>query len=516
MSPGRASRSVQLFSRRASGNTGSRGSGYLLADGFVLTARHVLAPAEWGPPPDPLDLIARPVSESQFEPAQLVWPATAQELADQEDCDIALVRLTNVPEALRADATQLGFGGVEDGEALFGPLVSVYCVGFPNFMGMGTSAGGRPRFDTYQMNGEVAPFTGEASKTLAIDWNKQRTRITQGKREDELDWYGFSGSGLLTFNRRLIGVVVTENKDQRFDFRAARIDPLLLRPDFVEALKGKATITGAADTTEAPLIEDLVHLLDRDDQEGDFVRAHRRASPPASSDEAAPGARPLLCLVPGAAEFRHLPDELLARFARETLPSRFDWPSRIAPRRLTWPSPYREPSESIADLRDTLWEALSRTGAAPEKPEIFRKVWQDIGQPRLYYSDLTQYPLTGATARVLGDWADFWSQLAPADRRPPTHLLLLGAASLPEARDWCAMASSAVTTLVTTLTELKMCTPLHLKSWFDEQVGIRLPPAHAGFLKRIRGQLEKDFKETFFLHDFKARVKDLTEGGFHV
>jgi hypothetical protein len=435
-----------------------------------------------------------------------------------QDIDVALVRLTNVPENLRSDETQLGFGSAADGEDLYGPQVDVYAVGFPNFMEMETESG-PPLFDTYQMDGTVAPFTGERSGTLAIDWSKQRASVdAQGRRVGELNWDGFSGSGLRTHNRRLIGVVITENKDQRFDFRAARIDPLLSRQDFLDALRGKAAVTGAADTAEAPLIKDLVYLLDREDQEGDLISAHRRACPPAIGSGAAPPAHPLLCLMPGAAEYRHLPDELLERFSRETLPLRLKWPSRTAARRLAWPSPYREPAEAIAELRGALWAALSEDGDAPDDPEKFRSVWQDLGRPRLYYSDLTQYPMTGATARVLGDWAAFWSQLSPMDRRPPTHLLLLGATTVPEAKDWSSQASSSAVAVVTTLTELKMCTPLHLKSWIDEHLEGRLGVAYAGFLKRVKSQLEVEdqFQKAFFLLQLKARVKDLTEGDFHV
>jgi hypothetical protein len=228
---------VQVFSTSPlDSKKGSRGSGYLLANGLVLTARHVLAPAEWGALPDPLEIIARPVSECKFQTARLVWPVNPEDLANKTT-DVALIQLANVPDHLRSAEILIGLDDTGDGRK-----IQVYAAGFPNFMEIPTSIG-PPQFDTFQMYGTVAPFTGEASGTLAIDWSKQKASLdVKGRQIGALDWRGFSGAALFARARRLIGVVIKENQDQRFDFRAARLDKLQNCDDFLAALNiGSAT-----------------------------------------------------------------------------------------------------------------------------------------------------------------------------------------------------------------------------------------------------------------------------------
>ena len=210
-----------------SNSKGSRGSGYLLAGGLILTARHVVMP-EGSEPPTVIKV--RPLGIADLvdglQPADLVWPDLAQ-LANQHAPDAALLRLQALPKGLPEALKALPHFGRTDDTGGCGTPVSA--IGFPAFA---EKAG--ERYDTEEISGIV--FLG--TKLVAGRYEIAEMTVRDKKLEQERDWYGMSGAALLS-GGRVIGVLIARrHNDQRYDFSAVRIDALLTIPGFRDAISG--------------------------------------------------------------------------------------------------------------------------------------------------------------------------------------------------------------------------------------------------------------------------------------
>ena len=412
-----------------------------------------------------------------------------------------------MPEAHKGALPLLGLEDDGGGDQYF--AMPVFAVGFPRFKSIRSPQGQQDRRDSHQISGMVKPYSGLVSQSFEIDNLQFGSEREQRPAVASSNWVGFSGAPLIA-NRRVIGVVITALDNGRFDFRAARLTPLLERPDFLELVTNAATVTIGAANAEAPRIEGLVCLLDRDDQEGDFVELYKRCCRTPSRNDASSPVQPMICLLPGAAEYLHEPEDLADRLALKTLPdlawpagtTRFEW--------LDWPAAHLDPQIALSRLRASLWNRLCGEGDVPDQAQGFRELWKDGSRPRLFKSDLTQRPLNSTTAQVLTGWSGFLAHIAPQDRRPLTHLMMVGA-TLAQAREWRVQAAVSPDVIIDELTELERCTPIHLRSWLNDRLPARVSPSHTRILERLQDNLPKEYGEPFYVSPLKNRVRELVK-----
>lgn len=520
MSSIRESRVVEIYSK----GPNSYGTGYLLGGGIILTARHVLVPGGPETVPAKLDIAVRTVgmTRRREEPVQatLVWPPGKENLSNHAP-DIALIRMAGkkgqVPE--RPPALHL-VGQAEGADTRFVPELRVYAVGFPLFATM--PEGGR---DTNQITGVVQPGAGLVTDTLEISKLEFGRDCNNRAIDASADWKGFSGAALFAHGAfpnasdalpQLIGVVVTHQRHFRYDFGAVRIDTLLEDNDAAEHLNAALGRSGRAEAPRSPLVHKLVCLVDRADQEREFVESYRRATP-APDGVVSPTpqtAQPVISLLPGAGFAGHAAEEMVERLKARTLPEWLRWPAAclgVAP--LYWPAA-RSAEEAVRRLREDLWNRLAGKGSAPVDPAAYAQLLKDGTRPRLFVSDLLRRPLDEANAGVLALWSEFWAGLIPDDRRVPVHLLLLDA-NEDRAEAWHAMASHTQGVLLGRLPELDACLHMDLDAWLAGELPSRVPSAHQGFLSRLETQLRKDYPDRFFLRDLKTRVQELVNEEFN-
>jgi hypothetical protein len=129
--------------------TGIVGSGYVLGDGLVLTAGHVVDHTEDGP------CDVRPLGTHKWLGAERVWRG--------KHCDAALLR---IPDSYRGDDAAGRFGQVGQNER-----VACRALGFPFAQ---AQEGGDVR-DTEDLAGEIAPLTGHETGLLSR-WTKAAVR----------------------------------------------------------------------------------------------------------------------------------------------------------------------------------------------------------------------------------------------------------------------------------------------------------------------------------------------------
>jgi hypothetical protein len=513
----REERFTEIYSSRRPGDAtnGSYGSGFLLGGGLILTALHVVVPASWGGVPAKLEISARPLGagkrNTNWLAADLVWPAQAALAEDQPD--IALLRLRDpIPEASRGALPPLGLQDDGAGEQEF--ATNVIAVGFPRFKSIKGLRGEVGRRDSHQISGVVQPYSALVSESFEIHNLQFGTEREQRPADAASDWVGFSGAPLIA-NRSVIGVVVTALDKGRFDFRAARLKPLLDRADFLEVVSNAATVTSETAKVEVPPVERLVCLLDRDNQEDDFIDMHKRCCPAPTGTNGVPTAvRPLICLLPGAAEYQHEPEDVTDRLALKTLPE-LAWPEGMTKFEwIDWPAAHLESQIALARLRGSLWNRLCGGRDAPEQAQAFRDLWRDGSRARLFKSDLTQRPLNANTAQVLTQWCAFLAQIAPQDHRPLAHLMMIGA-TLAQAREWRALAAIPPRVIIDELTPLDRCTPIHLRTWLAERLPPKLSPAQTRVLERLRDKLPSEYEKPFYVSPLKNRVRELVKEGVH-
>jgi hypothetical protein len=120
----------------------------------------------------------------------------------------------------------------------------VNATGFPAF-----AKGDDGRRDTEQISGVV--FLGTTLVAGRYQISDMTVRDRQ-KLNEELDWHGISGAGLLA-NGRVIGVLIArKTPNQRYDFSAVRIEALLAIPEFMTAIRGNAVLVGEKSRLSLP------------------------------------------------------------------------------------------------------------------------------------------------------------------------------------------------------------------------------------------------------------------------
>lgn len=167
--------------------SGSIGSGFIIGDGRVLTAKHVIQPAHF----EAAAWKVRPVGAADWTDAEV--------LATADGADIALLHID--PDLIELPAWA--------GTALLGKLSSsepaeVRTVGFPRANKDTTEAEVTTRHPE-DVRGELRPATGALGANVAIHISGS----TPNHPDDTILWAGMSGAAVFA-GRHIIGVIATE------------------------------------------------------------------------------------------------------------------------------------------------------------------------------------------------------------------------------------------------------------------------------------------------------------------
>ncbi|SAL85251.1 hypothetical protein AWB68_07614 [Caballeronia choica] len=521
MSQTRDGRVVEIYS---SAGKGSYGSGYLLGDGIVLTARHVLVPSDFSSVPHNFEISVRTVDMTRRDEAPqlatLIWPTVGARL-NPHTPDIAVIRLNKIDGRYKRSPALRLVGNADTADVPFASEIRVFATGYPKHTEPADKQGAAKRRDTHQISGIVQPGTGQITDTLQIlqpDFG--RTRDNE-PLDTASDWKGFSGAALFARDLlpardalpQLIGVVTAFNNGlDRYKFRAVRIDCLLEDSDLARILHNALGRSENTERPQPPPVHKLICLLDRKDQEKEFIAVCREASlsqvGEGDSRTISQPVRPIILLLPGAGNDGHAPMELVERLKRFTLPRTLNKPRMcLAAPALWWPSLVGRSTEQVlAELRNELWNLLGCKGTGPIEPTEYIKLWKSGTRPRIFVSDLLNRPLDHDSALVLSAWSKFWAAMVPEDRFVPIHLLLLDA-TRERAREWLAYEPRIQGVVIGELPELAACRNVDLENWLDEEIPSRVAPMHRRFIEELDITLRKEYIGQFFLRDFKTSVR---------
>lgn len=402
------SRIVELYSAPSGREKGGFGSGYLLSDGLILTAAHVLGAGT---------VEARPLDGERWIPVSTVWRNAV--------LDVALVE-----GALRADTAAPRFGMLDGNERL-----AWEAVGFPK-VSRRLDGEGAER-DTLEVWGTIAPRSMGKSvfdrANLAGDSTPPAT--------EEL-WRGMSGAGVFAMapdgERALIGVAVAA--PDKLNAKALDYAPLteivaaegfpLDRFDPAEV--GFTTVgrgrSGFGANFRYELAGELYHVDHRPQIESAMQAVERCLDPTLS--------QPIIAFATGV-EADEI--ELLAqRFENDFLPSairqgatRTNARMQVRTYDLDWPATARDLHEAGRRLRFSLLRRLSVRGDRSAgdfvteetiMDEVLDRLRRDRG-PSAFYTVIRSADFGEAGVEVLTDWLSFWDGLAA--RRPTAPLLYL-------------------------------------------------------------------------------------------
>jgi len=224
-----------VFAPVCADGRGRKGAGYLLGDGLVLTARHVITGAI-----GPCDV--RPLGRTGWTTTSVLWPG-------DEDGDGALLRV----DGPVGDVDRIGLGRLVGNDR-----PACEAIGFP-WAQLERRGGGSVRKSEHLV-GEVDRFSGQepgvASWSLTIH---ARGSVPKSRTDGGSPWEGMSGAGLVC-SGLLVGVVTID--PARFDadrLRAVPLTRLVALPAFAEALHDARGDTVVLDAVEAQGVLERAH-----------------------------------------------------------------------------------------------------------------------------------------------------------------------------------------------------------------------------------------------------------------
>ena len=208
------------------------GSGYLIADGLILTAAHVLVP----PGQDPFDQVADVEAagpDGGWEPASVVW-------ADAER-DVAVLACPS----LRAEG-HIRWGGLAGPDPL-----NWGAVGFP-----AASAARDGQRQAEHAYGRTSPISERAAGTLALTIESRNA----SQRGSGSAWAGLSGAAVFCGDH-LAGVITADTGAYDQSLTARRAEDFCHDPAFTHALGRTPVLEQVTGTPREPGLADLRSTL---------------------------------------------------------------------------------------------------------------------------------------------------------------------------------------------------------------------------------------------------------------
>ncbi|MGW2255944.1 peptidoglycan-binding protein [Kitasatospora sp. NPDC001660] len=187
----RGERAAEVIVRRADGGE-ERGSGYLVRDGVLLTAAHVVSRAA--------GIQARFEADRAGE-----WTARAQVLWSDPRADVALLALDQGGGGPGRRVRPARFGAVRETDS----GLRSSALGFPLFK-LRDDPGGVTRYrDSCHARGEIAPLADRRERTLEL-------RVQEPERDPDplhSPWEGMSGAAVWAHGR-IVGVVTLHRREE--------------------------------------------------------------------------------------------------------------------------------------------------------------------------------------------------------------------------------------------------------------------------------------------------------------
>ncbi|MFD8708554.1 peptidoglycan-binding protein [Kitasatospora sp. NPDC059648] len=189
----RAERAAEVIVCRAVGGE-DRGSGYLVRDGTVLTAEHVVRRA--------VDIRVRFEADRPAE-----WTARAHVLWSDARCDVALLALERDGAGPGRRVRPTRFGAVRETDT----DLRSSALGFPLFKLRDDPGGATSYRDSCHARGRIAPLADRRERTLELrvqepEWPPER-RCSP--------WEGMSGAAVWAHGR-IVGVVTMHRREEGF------------------------------------------------------------------------------------------------------------------------------------------------------------------------------------------------------------------------------------------------------------------------------------------------------------
>lgn len=393
-------RVVEIYASQAAER--SYGSGYLIAAGLVLTARHVVAPA-----------LASGADRGTCE-LRLIGDVAAGRL-DWREFDIAwedaaldLALLRARPASGASDACT----GPDPAPALVSmallPRTEVQpacrAIGFPRVL----------RQDERNQTQEVSGVVLTGSMLAARLW---QVAITTGVApRDDADWKGVSGAALFCADQ-LVGVITdAESRFRQGVLVAQPIDPLADDAGFMQALgltrdaafEPYRGVRHAALSDPKPwaALGRLIYLVDRKIPVAELKTAVVRTL-------TAPTApRTFACAVPGNVEHEHI--DLIELFRRQTWPALFAGrPGFDAILTMDWATQAISVAHGLQLLRSQVHEMLGILDAGPR--DSARRIAGALNgnvTPRAFCWEIRESAFTPLQRELLIAWLAEWGEVA--------------------------------------------------------------------------------------------------------
>lgn len=365
----------------------SYGSGYLIAPGLVLTARHVVAPALDGGACEVRqlgDFLQGRTGWCAFEPC---WSEPA--------LDLALLRQVPGSAAYAAGPSQL-----ERLARLQRSDQSPQCValGFPRVMRHAD------RNDTQEVKGIVQTM----SMMQAGLW---QVAVTGAAPKNDLDWKGISGSALFCTGR-LVGVIKqTETCFRDGVLVAQPIEAVFEQPGFLQALGVRRetafeTFDPRHDPKPWQALLRLVYLVDRQ------IPVDELQTAVVDVLEATDAPRAFICAVPGEPEHEH--GDLIELFREETMPALFPGkPGFDSIVNIDWPRTAESVQQGLLTLRAQMHTTLGIKGAnAQDSARRIAGALNGNDKPRAFYCEIRDSFFTALQRDLVQAWLAEWSKVA--------------------------------------------------------------------------------------------------------